>query len=492
MASIPLPALSIRPPQQQQDPVEQYGRLLALKNTMQEQPIRQQIMQQQAQGGQLQLEQQQQAVNDQKAMTAAMHEWDGKDMNNLVPLVMKSGGSAQAVMGLKSKILEQQQAYSKIAANDATTGSKNLQTLADKHKMVAGSIGSIEQMPDDQLPQGIMRTAQDLVSQGLLDQQHAQAAAQIAQSGDPAQMRQQLGILKKSYMSQAEQMDAAAKQAQMDYQKGSLEATQKRDAQTAAYQGMEARNAARKTSIEGGRLALEQRKFALENQMGANSGLTGDAFLASLPPGVQSQVKAMAAGDIAVPSAGSRNTTAQMLRQAVMSYDPTFTDARYKSKQSFKTGNDSQSVVQLATAMEHLDNLKKNSDSVGYAPLIDHGLTEESTRYGNDAKLFTQEAGKLIKNGVITEGEYKDLKDGLMSSRASIRSAAIDELKTLMGGKVAGVFQKYKTATGQEMPVGTFFDANTQKRLKNFGVVENAAPSPQGRNSAGNDPLGIR
>jgi hypothetical protein len=477
MASIPLPALNVRPPQQQADPVQQYGNLLALKNAMQEQPLRMQALQQQTQSGQLQLEQQQQAVKDQQAMTAAMQNWDGKDINQLVPLVVKNGASANAVMGLKQKILAQQQTYSKIAADDATTGSKNLESLKAKHNMVAGAIGSVIQMPDDQMAQGLVSTAQDLVKQGLLDEPHAQIAAQIAQSGDPAKIRQQLQILEKSYMSQTEQMDAAAKQAQMDYQKANLTQTQKRDAETAAYHAQEARNAARRVSIEGGRLAFEQKKFERENQMGAYSGLTGDAFLQTLPPGVQAQVKAMASGDIAVPSAGSRNQQAQMLRQAVMSYDPTFSDARYKAKQSFKNGNDSQSVVGLATAMEHLDRLKQNSDTVGYAPLIDHGLTEESTRYGNDAKLFTQEAGKLIKSGVVTEGEYKDLKEGLMSSRASIRSAAIDELKNLMAGKVQGVLQKYKTATGQDMPVSTFFDGNTVNRLKRFGVIE--APGAQ-------------
>jgi len=127
MSSIPLPALSIKPIDQP-DALQNFARIQQLRQMQQEAPLRQQIMQQQAQTGQLELQQKQIELKDQQALTNAMHEWDGKDLNGLVPLVVKNGGSANAVMGLKSKILEQQQTYSKIAADDATTGSKNIET----------------------------------------------------------------------------------------------------------------------------------------------------------------------------------------------------------------------------------------------------------------------------------------------------------------------------------------------------------------------------
>lgn len=51
MSSIPLPALDIRPTQQQ-DPIESYSRVLQLRNILQEAPLRQQLLQQQVQEGQ--------------------------------------------------------------------------------------------------------------------------------------------------------------------------------------------------------------------------------------------------------------------------------------------------------------------------------------------------------------------------------------------------------------------------------------------------------
>jgi hypothetical protein len=197
---------------------------------------------------------------------------------------------------------------------------------------------------------------------------------------------------------------------------------------------------------------------------------SGEEYLKTLPANIQNVVRATAAGDIAIPTASARNPQAQALRQAVMNFDPTFTDSRYKGKQSFKAGNDSQTITQLATATEHLDSLNKNNEALGFAPLIGQSLTQESARYNQDAKLFSQEAGKLIKSGVLTEGEYRDLKDGLMSARQDIRSSSIDELTNLMSGKVSGVFQKYKNATGEDLPVDKFFDLPTQQRLQRFGI----------------------
>lgn len=215
-SSIPLPALDLKPPAPQPNPMEQYGNLLQLKNMVQEQPVRQQILQQQQQSGQLGVQQQQLQLKDQQAMTAAMQQWDGKDVNQLIPLVIKNGASATAVMGLKSKVLEQQQAYSTIAKNDADAGTANMGTMIKKNDLVSGALSPLidpQQTPDAQLSQAVLSTAQDLQQKGLLDPQHMQAAQHIVQSGNPDQIRQQLSIMQKGLMGQSAQMDMAQKQA---------------------------------------------------------------------------------------------------------------------------------------------------------------------------------------------------------------------------------------------------------------------------------------
>ncbi len=132
---------------------------------------------------------------------------------DLVPLMIKNGASANAVMGLKAKVLEQQQAYSKMAADDATTGSKNIETMKAKNDMIAGRLNTVMSLPDEQLGQGVAQAAQELAQQGLLDPQHAQLAAQLGQL-PPAKIRSQLQLMEKGLSSQSQQIDQAAKQAQ--------------------------------------------------------------------------------------------------------------------------------------------------------------------------------------------------------------------------------------------------------------------------------------
>ena len=224
MSSIPLVALQVKPVEQP-DVVGNLTRIQQLRGLQQQQqqsaamaPIQQQLGQQAVQGGQLELQQKQQALKDQQAMTASMQQWDGKSIDDLAPLVIKNGGSASAVMGLKAKSLEMKAQYSKIAADDATTGSKQIDTLMQKNDLVAGAMGTVLQQPDDQLPQALTTTAQQLAQQGLLDPQHVQMAQQLAQQAAQhpdalAQVRQQLDIMRKGMLSNTQLLDDAQKEA---------------------------------------------------------------------------------------------------------------------------------------------------------------------------------------------------------------------------------------------------------------------------------------
>jgi hypothetical protein len=172
-------------------------------------PLQLQAAQNESQSSGIDLQQKQQQLSDQKAMTTAMTQWDGKDVNDLIPLVMKNGASANAVMGLKQKVLEQQNTYSEIAKNDAAAGTSNIDTQLKKNNLVAGAFSTVMQTPDAQLPQAVVQTAQQLAQQGLLDPQHVQAAQQIAQSGDPNAIRQQLDVMRKGLMGQTALMQEA-------------------------------------------------------------------------------------------------------------------------------------------------------------------------------------------------------------------------------------------------------------------------------------------
>src|SRR6185437_1701539 len=105
----------------------------------QEAPLRMQALQQQTQLGAGQVQQQQIQLNDQKAMTAAMQSWDGKDYTQLPALVIKNGGSATAVMGLKKQILDQQTAIATQVKDQGQGALAQVGATLKKNDLITGA-----------------------------------------------------------------------------------------------------------------------------------------------------------------------------------------------------------------------------------------------------------------------------------------------------------------------------------------------------------------
>jgi hypothetical protein len=136
MATIPLPALQIK---QQPSLVEQYQSVQNILGGRQEQQLRS-----------LQIQQAQQDQADQKATTDAMRNWYGKDYTQLPGLVLSNGGSAKAALNVSQHIQTLRSQASEIAAKDAETNSKNLDTITKQHDSYRGRLQSILDAPDEQ------------------------------------------------------------------------------------------------------------------------------------------------------------------------------------------------------------------------------------------------------------------------------------------------------------------------------------------------------
>jgi hypothetical protein len=188
-----------------------------------EQPARMKALNVATQGQSLENQQRQIALNDQKAMTAAMHDWDGANYETLPALVIKRGGSANAVMGLKKSILDYQTAQ----ASKTKTDLENENAVHDE---VVGALSpglDPKQVSDQDLPNWIRSTAQDLLARKKIDPQHEQTAEQLAQL-PPDQARKNLDLIRKGYMGQSAINTDLAKQAEakMNTAKAALDAAQ--------------------------------------------------------------------------------------------------------------------------------------------------------------------------------------------------------------------------------------------------------------------------
>jgi hypothetical protein len=104
---------------------------------------------------------------------------------------------------------------------------------------------------------------------------------------------------------------------------------------------------------------------------GPNSGLTGDAYLKTLPLGYAKTVQAIANGDAAMPSL--RTPYGQKLQEDVFQYDPTASAAnlptRIATQRQFKSGKYSQTITALNQVIHHVNSLDHSITALGNTPL---------------------------------------------------------------------------------------------------------------------------
>ena len=477
MGSISLPALHINPPQAPENPLDQVGRLLQLRQAMQNGPLQTQALQQQVQTGQLENQQKRTALQDQQAVTKALQSWDGKDYNQLAPLILKNGGSGQAVLGLKQKAAEYQSTVATTLKNNADAGLAQVNAEKTKNDMFQGAITSLDGVPDAQLPQAIQQTAQDLQQKGILDPQHAQAAAQLAQvaAQNPQQARSQLDLMRKSSMLQSQITDEALKKAQTS---------------EAASRSNEADINAQKSQMEmqlgTGPMADSRYRNILMNQsLGRPVSPDDKAFLSAykqqktlvptaqinLQAGLLSQgAKEMAAQNYQttgqLPS-GMRSPAigAQILNQAASGGPVNVAQnaANYKTalkqQEAFTSGNYSQQLNSINTAREHMKTFTSLADALGNSDVqavnkVGNALgvqfgSDKATNFGIAKQAFMSEVGKAFAGAGVTLADRQEIGNQISaaSSPAQLRGAA-QTADALLAGKQRALQSTYQQGQG--------------------------------------------
>ncbi len=137
MGNIPLVALDTRT--QQPSSLQEFSSLQQIMGARQDQQIRD-----------VQLQQAQQSQADQKATTQAMQQWDGQDYTKIPSLILKNGGSANAVFAATQHIQDVRHKASEIAKNDAATNASNLESAIKTNDQYRGRLQAIINAPADQ------------------------------------------------------------------------------------------------------------------------------------------------------------------------------------------------------------------------------------------------------------------------------------------------------------------------------------------------------
>lgn len=158
--------------------------------------------------------------------------------------------------------------------------------------------------------------------------------------------------------------------------------------------------------------------------------LSGEAFLATLPPGTSGQVRAIVEGRVPIPSANSRSQAAIQLRQLAFQTDPTLNDQRAQVRKGFTTGADGRNVGNLNTAVVHLDALGD------LAKAMDNGPVQPGNEILN--RVSTMFGGSAPTN-----------YEGLRQAVAGEMDAALHGTSTIPGRDAIAATMPAKAAPGQ-------------------------------------------
>lgn len=470
---ISLPALDIKTPQQP-DLLEKFGQLQALRGQAQQQsqaaamaPLQQQAAQQGVQQGGLAIQQQQQQLKDQQAATAAMQQWDGKSLDDLAPLILKNGGSAQAVMSLKQHALDQKAKYSDIAKNDAATGASNITTLQKKNDGVSGALKTLLSVPDDQLPQAITTTTQQLMQQGLLDPEHGQLTQQLSQL-PPDQARQKLDIIRKGMMSNSQLLDEAKSNATIANQKAEREQAAANAQNTQQHQIVEEQQGRQRIGIEGERLAFDKARQGTTDQQS-----------------IDAQAQQIAKYDVKGLPQSRNNPYSRAVMQRVYEINPGYSDEGYATNQDFLSskGKANAQVQSLNKLSAHLNELQSASQNAGFSPF---GFTAAGKDLRLAEQLLSKEDVKFLSgSGVGTEGELNGLIDKIHSPVKSVRDDAIKTLSNFTSDAARQLGDQYTRGTKLPFDPNQHFTPDTVKMMNAHGgtsarSMQNSNPSNSG------------
>ena len=224
-------------------------------------------------------------------------------------------------------------------------------------------------------------------------------------------------------------------------------------------------------------------------------GLQGDAFLSTLPPTVQSKLKAIAEYRMAPIPAGSRAPGAQQMTELLSYAYPEYDAKNYHSmntaQKAFTSGKQGNSTRSFNVVVDHLSTLSQLNDAIanGDMPLINTLANTISTQTGQPApnsfdavkRIVGDEITKAVIGAGGALGDRKEVADRLSAANSPAQFKGVVKAYTdLMAGQLSGLETQYKASTGKDDYREKFLTPNTRQALAGKSGTPNAASLPAG------------
>lgn len=250
------------------------------------------------------------------------------------------------------------------------------------------------------------------------------------------------------------------------------------------------------------REAREQERYERETigvEAPGDTTLTGDAYLATLPPGLAAQVKAMADGRRAFPTgAALRNFSIAKLVAAATQYDPALDAAnaatRVATRKNFTSGKARGNITAINTALGHIGTLSKKADAldnktfrtwntIGNAILTERGDPRVKD-FGIARDAVANELMRVFRQVGASTTEIEEWKRTIDSSDSPAQlKAEIGTAVDLLNSRLLSMQDEYQQGMGKSADVYEFLTPHAKQVFNALapggtGVIEDDPETP--------------
>lgn len=265
--------------------------------------------------------------------------------------------------------------------------------------------------------------------------------------------------------------------------------------------------AAKRQEAELRRIAIEKARRDLGNTpdpaaVAPSGGVSGDAYLKSLPPADAQLVKGIASGKIQLPANAMRSPYWQKMLGYVVNYDPQFDGINYNSRaatrKDFTSGKAAANIRALNTAIGHVGVLFGQIDGTygtgGYpfattVNAIGNRLSRSAgssgvTNYEQTAGAVASELTQVFRGSGGAEADVKRYLEELNSSgSADQKRAAAKNIMGLLKSRLDALGDQYTQGMGTTAEPLRLLDPEAQKMFNAISGV--SGPGAPGGGAAG-------
>jgi hypothetical protein len=194
-------------------------------------------------------------------------------------------------------------------------------------------------------------------------------------------------------------------------------------------------------------------------------GLTGDAYLQTLPPEIANEVKAYAEGRRPFPQGFAlKSPYFQTLIRMVGQYDPSFDAVNYngrnKARLDFTAGASAKQITALNTVVGHLGDLAGKSDALGNSSFQDYNAiknwiktkvgSSDVTNFNTVKKGVTDELTRVWRQAGGSEQDIKTWGESLNAAQSPEQlSGAFSTITGMIGARLDALENQKQQGLGK-------------------------------------------